>query len=123
MTLKFSKSIVKAVLEKSGGRCWYCGIELTPESRDRLTPQTYCIDHLFPISKGGVSEIDNLVPSCWKCNGSKGTHTVEEFRVVMTRRDHKMPAFAPEQIEFLKANGIKLPEFPPHVFYFEKAGL
>jgi hypothetical protein len=44
----------------TGHRCLYCGA--TSES----------IDHVFPRSRGGMSEDDNCVPACLDCNGAKG---------------------------------------------------
>lgn len=43
------------------GECIFCG------SKKNLT-----IEHLIPVSKGGTNEINNLFPSCKKCNCSKG---------------------------------------------------
>jgi hypothetical protein len=44
----------------TGHRCLYCGA--ASES----------IDHVFPRSRGGVSEDANCVPACLDCNGAKG---------------------------------------------------
>lgn len=45
--------------------CWYCGRHMPPE---QLT-----IDHVFPRSKGGNNQMDNLIMVCQSCNSSKGS--------------------------------------------------
>ena len=30
------------------------------------------IDHIHPLSKGGITAEDNLQTLCWRCNRSKG---------------------------------------------------
>lgn len=37
------------------------------------------IDHIYPVSRGGLSEDDNLVLICASCNLSKGEKTLKEF--------------------------------------------
>ena len=50
--------------------CYYCGIKIE---------EKFEIDHMNPLSKGGINIITNLVVSCIKCNRRKGTKTAEEF--------------------------------------------
>ena len=57
-----------AVLEKFDHSCVYCG------SKESLT-----IDHLVPVSKGGLHRIDNIVPACRSCNTAKNARSAEEF--------------------------------------------
>ncbi len=44
-------------------RCAYCG------RKGKLLTQ----DHIIAVSKGGVTEIGNIVPACKSCNSSKGS--------------------------------------------------
>lgn len=36
-------------------------------------------DHVVPHSRGGLTEIENLVPTCTRCNSSKGSKTPQEW--------------------------------------------
>lgn len=46
---------------------------------------TYCpgaateIDHIWPISRGGSNDPENLTPACGTCNRSKGSKTLAEW--------------------------------------------
>ncbi len=50
-------------------RCEYC------KSPERFAPQTFSLDHILPVSKGGSDEFDNLAFACQGCNGSKLNRT------------------------------------------------
>ena len=50
-----------------GNRCAYCGKKETIKR-----PLTQ--DHVIPISKGGGTTPDNIVPACKSCNSSKHTN-------------------------------------------------
>ena len=47
----------------STGTCWYCGLQVGFKN---LT-----MDHVIPLSRGGRSTKDNLVPCCKACNNKK----------------------------------------------------
>jgi 5-methylcytosine-specific restriction endonuclease McrA len=57
------------VLARDGSVCAYCHGETT-------SPH---IDHVIPLSRGGSSELTNLVVACPRCNISKGDRTPEEW--------------------------------------------
>ena len=67
-----------------GGECAYCGH--TTRKGERLTR-----DHLEPVSKGGVTTEDNIVPACAHCNSSKGTSEWREWFM-------KQPFFSQERM-------------------------
>ena len=49
---------------KENNYCWYCGKDMEPS---KLTT-----DHVFPRSKGGANDMDNIIMVCKTCNSSKG---------------------------------------------------
>lgn len=55
-----------------GGECAYCG--RTMKKGERLTK-----DHLEPVSGGGATTQDNIVPACSSCNSSKGATEWREW--------------------------------------------
>lgn len=65
----------KEISNKSKNKCFYCGISLIEMEENN----SYSIDHLIPIKKGGGNELGNLVLSCRKCNSKKGTMTYQQF--------------------------------------------
>lgn len=55
------------VKQRDGYACLQCGISVEAEPHLLLE-----VDHIFPVSKGGLSEPGNLQTLCWRCNRSKG---------------------------------------------------
>jgi 5-methylcytosine-specific restriction endonuclease McrA len=47
----------------SAGKCYYCG--------GRFKPSDLTMDHKIPLSRGGTSEKNNIVPACKECNNRK----------------------------------------------------
>lgn len=54
---------IRMQYEKQEGRCFYCGVEVG---------DTYHVDHVVPLSRGGSNWPENLVIACPPCNISKG---------------------------------------------------
>jgi len=52
----------EAIKRAYGGRCSYCGTK----------PRKLTIDRVIPISRGGGTVPENIVPACGFCNTSKG---------------------------------------------------
>lgn len=61
----------KEVYQAGGGCCYYCGCQVTCKTRT--------IDHMIPVSRGGMSDMDNLVLACITCNQAKNNRTVREW--------------------------------------------
>jgi len=51
--------------------CEYC---------ETIIKETYWLEHVLPLARGGTNELLNLVITCSKCNNTKGAKTLQEFR-------------------------------------------
>ena len=54
------------IKERDDFTCQSCGISIYDEPHLLLE-----VDHIIPVSKGGMTEHSNLQTLCWKCNRSK----------------------------------------------------
>lgn len=59
----------QALCEMFGSKCLSCG-----ESGE---VKTLTVDHVVPLSKGGINSIENIQPLCGSCNSSKGTRIID----------------------------------------------
>lgn len=62
-------SVRKAVFERDGSACTYCGD----------TDGPFDLDHITPVALGGDNSEGNLTVSCKPCNLSKGATPLEEW--------------------------------------------
>jgi len=53
------------VIKRAFGRCEYC------QSWAHNAIHTFPIDHILPMDKNGLTELENLAYSCGGCNGFK----------------------------------------------------
>jgi 5-methylcytosine-specific restriction endonuclease McrA len=63
---------------RDGNRCQYCG--------HRFPTAELSLDHVIPLSRGGVSSWENVVCACLSCNVRKGNRSPQEasMRLVAT---------------------------------------
>lgn len=62
-----TSALRKKILERDHYTCCQCGVSLADEPHLLLE-----VDHIVPVSKGGLTSEDNLQTLCWRCNRSKG---------------------------------------------------
>lgn len=83
--IKFQKSIAgqralmtstlrKKILQRDNYTCQQCNNSIRNEPNLLLE-----IDHIKPLSKGGMTTEDNLQTLCWRCNRKKGSKILKEF--------------------------------------------
>lgn len=73
-----SSEQIRQLWEKQNGHCAYCGKPMVlggnPHSPDYCT-----IDHIVPLSRGGLHDISNIVLACRACNMKKSDRLPEEL--------------------------------------------
>ena len=72
-----AKNLAWAVWSKTCGRCEYCLCSLNPF--DRNAHDGFHIDHVVPRAQNGSDDLDNLVPSCSRCNFVKGARSPDQW--------------------------------------------
>lgn len=84
-TVKFRKSVEgqrrlmtpklrQFIIERDYHTCQRCGNSTNKEPNLLLE-----VDHIVPVSKGGITTEDNLQTLCWKCNRHKGAKILFEY--------------------------------------------
>lgn len=62
-----TSALRKHILERDNYTCRQCGVSTHDEPHLLLE-----VDHIIPVSKGGMTTEDNLQTLCWRCNRTKG---------------------------------------------------
>ena len=117
------------IFDKFGGRCAYCGCELS---------KGWHADHIEPIvrdskwnrDKGRFEQtgtcrkpenetLENYNPACASCNIQKNSYTIEQFRHNIKRYVISLNAYS-TQYKFAKRYNLVTETENEVVFYFEK---
>lgn len=68
---KIDKIDVLNSLLRTAFKCHYCG--------ENIKPKTWNLDHVHPLSKGGLNKASNIIPSCRTCNLMKSNLGIDKF--------------------------------------------
>lgn len=79
-------SWVKRTYGKQGAKCFYCSCDL---SKIRIN-----VEHVIPLSRGGLTNSNNMVISCAECNKQKGSKLIPKSEI---KALHKNMAKAKKQ--------------------------
>ena len=109
---------------KCDKRCAYCGTEISIKQMqvDHIEPHWHTITEeqskKYKIKKGSHN-IENLNPSCSRCNKWKSTYSLEQFRTVIEASLDRLERDTPN---FRLARDYNLIVENPHkvIFYFER---
>lgn len=134
--MALTKKQRKQVWDKSGGKCWYCGIDLPEkgwhadhvESVIRLSTWVRGEGNSGKFVATGEMErahndkIENMVPACAPCNLFKSTFGVEFFRQEI---ESQIERARKTSVNFRTAERFGLIEAKPQPvqFWFERQGL
>ena len=66
-----TKKLRQDILDRDNHTCQECGNSTVKEPNLLLE-----IDHIKPVSKGGITEANNLRTLCWKCNRAKSNKII-----------------------------------------------
>ncbi|MEO0986742.1 MAG: HNH endonuclease [Cyanobacteria bacterium J06639_14] len=85
--------VLKATVAERAHRCReYC------RAQERYSPDSFSIEHIIPVSKGGSSELSNLALACQGCNNRK--YTSIRARDPVTQK--MFPLYHPRQQNWIK---------------------
>jgi 5-methylcytosine-specific restriction endonuclease McrA len=108
----------ESVWLKYDGKCAYCGVGLSDK---------WQVDHLLPLARDPFTGsykcpernlIDNLMPSCISCNNYKSSHSLEEFRRLISELKKQLNLRS--QYRIAKRYGFVIEKDIEVVFHFEK---
>ncbi len=78
---QISPALRAAILERDGYRCVWCG-------REAVDGVKLEIDHITPVSEGGLTEEDNLRTLCFECNRGRSGLNLQQQGVMQMFRDN-----------------------------------
>lgn len=74
------------VLERDKWKCYLCGCDTPKALRGTMKPNAPEVDHVIPISRGGVHSEANTRCACRHCNNQKKSKTPDEYREWIARK-------------------------------------
>ena len=105
-------------------KCAYCGVEITMKQMqvDHIKP-LYRNDNVTTLEVWGVErgtdDIDNLNPSCARCNKWKSTYSLETFREIVQTSINRLERDTPN-FRLARDYGLLKVTPDPVIFFFER---
>lgn len=93
-----SKKTRFEVFKRDNFKCQYCN-----SSPPNVALE---IDHIHPVSKGGVDELDNLITACFECNRGKSDRTLDIVPESLIDKSERIK-IANDQFRLLKKESNK----------------
>lgn len=66
---RIGERLRRIVVARAAGACEYCRAPV------RFAVQSFSVEHIYPLVKGGDDSLDNLALACQGCNGHKHAKT------------------------------------------------
>lgn len=85
--------------DRTNGRCAYCGTTINPYRKSQFD-----IDHYIARYHGGNNNTENLVMSCIRCNRSKGSKSIDEYKQYLESKFNRKVTFYFEKIRLIINN-------------------
>lgn len=119
-----SKRVRKQVYKKCDGRCAYCGnpVEFAQMQVDHLVPALWNFDDEMCARLNvvrGTDHIENLMPSCRRCNKWKAAFSIDQFREEIFAQHERLLRDKPGYKLGIDYGFIKVVTWDGK-FYFEK---
>lgn len=89
-----SKKLRFEVFKRDGFSCQYCG------SKPPEVPLE--VDHITPVSKGGLNDIDNLLTACFDCNRGKSNNELSSVPKKLSDKIERVKVAQSQYAEYKK---------------------
>lgn len=105
----------RAVYDKMGGRCAYCGEQLNYEDMQ--------VDHVVALRSEGEDDLANMLPACRSCNHYKRGNSLEGWRRILEAMPATLERDCYTYRQAVRFGMVKLPLFEDAtmVGHFDKA--
>ena len=110
---RYSKMKRELIHQKYSGKCAYCGKDITVKSMQ--------IDHMTSKYHGGTNDIENLMPTCRRCNHYKRAEDLEPFRETLKTLIYRLKKIY--IVNVAEDYGIMQYAEWDGLFYFEKVDI
>lgn len=112
------------VYNKCSGHCAYCGKEITIKEMqvDHIEPHWHTLTEQQAIKAKitkGSHDIENLNPSCSRCNKWKSTYSLETFREIVQTSINRLERDTPN-FRLARDYGLLKVTSEPVIFFFER---